>query len=432
MTEASRLYYFSLYNDFRRQSKHDAATPAEWHYCTAKIMQSIQHSRGMRGFTLTAQMYDPMMDKGADTTDSVAVTIVARDDRLEVALISSSTTGWGQTQLGYGVNAILSLLGTAWAPDGYSRGRLTLTSVNLSVPLASINEVAASLLIRDPGTVTHLAFRPSDIRHPPSDFTLKLPAGLSGLESVELKESDLACLAGMSYPLKRLGVDIDFVRNVTYLPSIPLACVDRHTTLTGERFLQPNLPHRVRCIQLDAGVGGPEVLGWRARLLDVAEGALADVHCDAVVLRKKHMYPLLNLLGAPGLLVVRVVRNEVTPEPIQHIVGTLRVMYPQALALQVEYPDGHTDTAFADDCMPKALAPLMDLAVALGIANGDDGAAVKADVKLLNQAFAANGARYLLEGRYTALKQLVLLHAGRVISMTNLGIGPAVEAYGVV
>jgi len=432
MVKASRLLWFTARNNTRHWVDYDSAVPTDWHSSANRIAHIARHIRGVRSFKLVAELYteldDPTRDCKKDckknckknVLENMTLCVTVRDKHLHVNLRCTTTSEWARAQVNNAVDTVLRLLDAPWDSNDPSSGHLTLTEVAVVTPLAYISDATATLVSRNPGAITSLVACSSDIERAIHESPLLLPEGLTSLERVKISELDTACLAGVSRPLRHLEVRDEWRVPIDRVPRLPIACIDCHTVLKGKRFMQPDATYRLRCIESVWPAFQPSRMGWRARLLDVeSEVFQCTLHCDAIVIRKKKCYLLPTLTGAPGLLVARVVEDDPVLSPPKPIIEALRTAYPQAMAFQVEYASGLVVAAFADDRMPARLAPLVHLVVALGIASGDDGAKVKAEVRLLVQLFAASGARCIHQGYCMALKHLVWLHAGHVISTVS-------------
>jgi len=148
-------------------------------------------------------------------------------------------------------------------------------------------------------------------------------------------------------------------------------------------FNQAFQERRLRCIRHRGTLNVAAACGWRARLVDLTACSAGTVYCDAVVALVKSSTPFDMLRGAAGLMVVRIQAEDTESDDWATLVCNAYRVWPDLQAIQVELPDGDLTTVFPQDRVPKALGPLMDLAVALGIASGDNGNRVNSDVQTM-------------------------------------------------
>jgi len=316
-------------------------------------------------------------------------------------------------------------MSAAFQPDALSNGIAPppLVALDKLETLAVTAPRVALNLLLDTLIQTPLALKHLDVRTTDGDkCDVRLPPGLFDLRHLTLS-SDLttAVTATVTVPpmrLKLLKVPASR-RHYNTPPAIVHARAQGpDTTIVGNEFqLAATAPGRVsviRCTGSDSVAPGQ---AWRTRLLDTRTTEATDIYCDAVVVLEKHLDSAPVVTGAKGLLVVR--REYTDAGDILAVLRAARDRYPEAQAVQAAPPTSEwaaaPTTVFLGDRVPKSLAAMTDLVLALGIANGDNGAAVLAEI-------AETRPQHFANAFHSPLVAMARAAAGKVMSMAEAGL----------
>jgi len=300
--------------------------------------------------------------------------------------------------------------------------------IDIYATVSALPHLTKALVIK-PDTVERLVLRAmgNALADPSKPM---LPTGMTNLQKLTMPANMTNDLPRLQHPLTELKLNRTYTSPHGGPPSfptpiIPIRYVNQTTAIRGYAFqLEEQIERRVRCIQYTDNIDIPADNGWRARLLELDSPSAVEVHCDAVVLKIRDYRALPTLRGAPNILVVRVGISD--PAQAQAALQQSWHALPSATAFQAmcalrpdapdqDQPRGSTlVTAFVSSRFPNRLDRLNDLAIALGIASGDNGKSMKSAIARMIDAFKRHKAQYLYEAQRDVMVRLIMAVSGTV------------------
>jgi len=207
------------------------------------------------------------------------------------------------------------------------------------------------------------------------DTAVTLPDVLTESTYMHVSAQLLARLKGFRQPLGSLSVS-DSRAGSSFL-ALPLGCLGVGTRVHVPQWLRmgmrPEAP-RITSLSIGCVYGVPAAADWRVGLLEFESRQTGvSLTCDALAVQVFNTSPLVELSGAPNLLVVRL--GDGLLREFAHLVRTMAQWYPQALAFQMYRTPrlggaSGIITEFRNGRLPTSLKALADLSAALVAALG--------------------------------------------------------------
>jgi len=309
---------------------------------------------------------------------------------------------------------------SAREPDAPGPG---VANLSLTAPGTTLS-MLIGMIVRRPETLSQLKVLMSD-RYPDELVEVELPRGLANLKTLGMDNGTMPTAGrGIRQALDAIVLRSDGTDPAHRAPRLPERVMGPGTAVTGCLFWQPAQTRRIRSIVNLGAVDVTAELGWRARLLDLRTAYAANIHCDAVVILERHSLNMPSVTGAVNLIVVK----RTIPHGGQALeaMQAMRTKFPQARVLQTECRESYnhtvTKTVFIGDRLPSHLEQLNDMAVAIGIASGDNAEGIKRDIARMLIVFDKSKAHYLIEGKQKAMTEIIRQASGRVVTMAMAGI----------
>jgi len=265
-----------------------------------------------------------------------------------------------------------------------------LADLNVIAPAEALSQLMGVVVLK-PEALQQLSIAKRRSAANDDDVFVWLPAPATNLHRLNIDVRLLAGLRGLTKPLGLLGIKYDWNANIPTAVSIPEGCLGPQTRVElANPTSMPLTDKRVGVIEYTGEDDVTPECGWRARCLDLTGvrlslnggggGVAVSIHCDATVLVYVNSPSHMIRVHAPRLLVVRehTYRGYQDQHGRQGALARAWAIAPTAQAVQIELGNGNIATVFRDDRLPETLAGLADLAIALGIANGNNGDRAKA------------------------------------------------------
>jgi len=252
--------------------------------------------------------------------------------------------------------------------------------------------------------------------------SIHLPDGLT-TDELRVPEGMLTRLTGLCNAPNIIDLYLEVAPDAYLVKRLQQAYIGPNTMINAGLFEQPPQERRIRRIRYKEPADVIPAYRWRTRRLDLHGCEAQRVHCDAVVVATSHRGPNSwpAMTGTDHLLVAQTFVD--VPDYVEEALQDACQANPTAHAWQTVDYTGTKTTVFKNNAMPHGMAPLMDLVMALGIADGDNGERAKASVEATMDALAAAGLQSSTETQYKVLKQIAFGLAGAVRTMADIGLG---------